>query len=799
MKTHRSERLLLGILLLMQLFISPAGGRDFRYVIISLPSDGFRPMQAVPVPGGLRQGFNETDLANAFDLTAYALQDTTNYGQYFPGAKPWKGLVFDVVEHWTADSLARLCHLQGRDWEKARLPEVMSRALGADFCAAQPNEANSAGPYNNYLPLTFRGRNCQVIWDKMDKLTAYLQEPGTVGYVGTSSVYVMDYAMGNVRHVVLVRTGRGNYVLFLLTRDLVCLQAPQVLPPYFESPEAKAALAAEASRQPVRMDTVASLHGCEGVYPWVAMHAGLGSVAEDSVPQSMLFRMGYSEYDLANAFSYRTVLVRDSAEYCARMGIDEQTDTVLILRTVKAWDADSVAQSLGIKAKRWKRQRMNKVLPKLLGKDFDISMAWRLGRVPDYVDHNLRHYTYQGRNLQPIWDNWSHLDTDKRDQYPVTGGGVTSYYYTFDYLMHDARHMVLCRTPRGNYLLLLLTRPVWSVAKDSPSVPSVPQSKRSKEATNLLNYLERISGKQMLSGTMANVAWNDNEALWVYSHTRKYPAINCVDYLHLYASRPGSWIDYGQTQGLEDWWAQNGIVAAMWHWSVPANNGKDYTFTPGEGPEQTSFDVTKINDPASPEYAQMMADIDKVADYLLLLKRKNIPVIWRPLHEAGGQWFWWGRDREAFKKLWRTMYERFEQKGLDNLIWVWTLAVPWNRELADGADWYPGDAYVDVVGYDMYGVKDGARCAAAYSFLKQTWPDKLVALSECGAVAPMSEQWDAGARWVWFMPWYEYERTNDVHAPAFKEEAHGHADADWWRAAVSDERVITRDEVPSLK
>lgn len=81
----------------------------------------------------------------------------------------------------------------------------------------------------------------------------------------------------------------------------------------------------------------------------------------------------------------------------------------------------------------------------------------------------------------------------------------------------------------------------------------------------------------------------------------------------------------------------------MWHWNMLANDGTNYTCTPGSKPEETSFDITQIDDETSVEYQRMVADIDKVADYLLLLQQKNIPVIWRPLHEAGGGWFWWGK------------------------------------------------------------------------------------------------------------------------------------------------------------
>ena len=75
----------------------------------------------------------------------------------------------------------------------------------------------------------------------------------------------------------------------------------------------------------------------------------------------------------------------------------------------------------------------------------------------------------------------------------------------------------------------------------------------------------------------------------------------------------------------------------------------------------------------------------------------------------------------------------------------------------------------------------------------------MVTMSECGNVAPIGQQWDAGAHWSWFTTWYDYERTKDVNSAAFMEDSHQHADADWWRAVLEDERVLTRDELPSLK
>lgn len=315
---------------------------------------------------------------------------------------------------------------------------------------------------------------------------------------------------------------------------------------------------------------------------------------------------------------------------------------------------------------------------------------------------------------------------------------------------------------------------------------------RSPEAQALLRYLLSIDGRQTLSGTMANVNWNTNEAQWVYRHTGRWPALNCFDYIHHMASQPGGWIDYRDTRTVEEWHAAGGIVAAMWHWNVPASGREGYAFYAKE----TDFDVRKVLDERSPEYARLVADIDSVAAYLALLRDRRIPVLWRPLHEAGGGWFWWGRDAEACRCLWRLMHRRFAEAGLDNLIWVFTPAAPWQQPLSEGMRWYPGDEYVDIVGYDIYNVPDGATCHAAYyAALHRECPTKPVALTECGHVAEMGSQWQAGARWLFFMPWYDHGRTKDPAAPAFASPEHGHASASWWQEAWTHDYVLSRDQV----
>ncbi len=215
------------------------------------------------------------------------------------------------------------------------------------------------------------------------------------------------------------------------------------------------------------------------------------------------------------------------------------------------------------------------------------------------------------------------------------------------------------------------------------------------------------------------------------------------------------------------------------------NNGtaldpnKDYAFYKAD----TEFDATNATVEGTWENKVFTEDLKNAAAYLKLLRDADIPVLWRPFHEAAGGWFWWGKDAASFKSLWIAMFNYFKTEGLDNLIWVWTTE-------GDDADWYPGDQYVDIVGRDIYN-KETADCVSEYTSIAGNYGNKIVSLSECGTVGLISEQWASGARWSWFMPWYD--GTNEDGSPVV------HADEAWWKDAMSQEFVVSREDLPSME
>lgn len=215
------------------------------------------------------------------------------------------------------------------------------------------------------------------------------------------------------------------------------------------------------------------------------------------------------------------------------------------------------------------------------------------------------------------------------------------------------------------------------------------------------------------------------------------------------------------------------------------NNGtaldpnKDYAFYKAD----TEFDAANATVEGTWENKVFTEDLKNAAAYLKLLRDADIPVLWRPFHEAAGGWFWWGKDAASFKSLWIAMFNYFKTEGLDNLIWVWTTE-------GNDADWYPGDQYVDIVGRDVYN-KETADCVSEYTSIAENYGNKIVSLSECGTVGLISEQWASGTRWSWFMPWYD--GTNEDGSPVV------HADEAWWKDAMSQEFVVSREELPSME
>lgn len=327
----------------------------------------------------------------------------------------------------------------------------------------------------------------------------------------------------------------------------------------------------------------------------------------------------------------------------------------------------------------------------------------------------------------------------------------------------------------------------------------------------LYNFLVDVYGKYTLTGQYSgdNAYPLDNAMLYDQSRTFKeiqrvcgdLPAILGLDLIECSPSR----VAHGSSEGdrfltaAKAWDEAGGIVTIAWHWNAPEKylvGSADYPWYRGFYTEATQgLDLAKIMSGEDKEgYDLLVSDIDAIAAELQKLEDADIPVLWRPLHEAGGDptwnnpWFWWGSGGAGpYKELWILMYDRLTNHwGLDNLIWVWN---------GQNVGWYPGDEYCDMISVDIY--------ADAYDYSSQdqrfnyildaTETNKIVALSENGVLFDVDTAFDEGSRWAWFAVWSgEYALDGHLLSTIYTAE-------EQWKKTYQSERALTLSELPDWR
>lgn len=341
------------------------------------------------------------------------------------------------------------------------------------------------------------------------------------------------------------------------------------------------------------------------------------------------------------------------------------------------------------------------------------------------------------------------------------------------------------------------------------SKPVTPEPTES--ALKLYNFILANFKKHVISGVMTERPFENNgqytpqdyssqtELKYIYDASGKNVVLVGFDFLHASGKNSDQQWYQGYTHASLEMaktvWNAGGIPQFNWHWKDPMMDVEAfYTESSGNTPF-TTFSITKAYDEKnekwktdSDEYKAIIRDLEMIADSLLTLQEAGVALMWRPLHEAAGKWFWWGSDgAKPCVALYKLMFDIFvNQKNLHNLIWVWT-----TDEAGDALDWYPGDEYVDVVGRDYYYYPREANHASlvgSFETVKEIFGGrKIVTLSENGSVPYPDEMKADGAYWSWFMPWYgDYAMegwANDNNAES-------------WKKVMNDEYTLTLEDMP---
>lgn len=354
-------------------------------------------------------------------------------------------------------------------------------------------------------------------------------------------------------------------------------------------------------------------------------------------------------------------------------------------------------------------------------------------------------------------------------------------------------------TPSWGYVdidCLILTAAATPITEDTYKVePALVNPNADENTKRLYKFLCDIYGKYSLAGQYADEGRASSEYEKITAKTGKTFAVLGLDMGNYSLGSKAHGAESKTVEYAYDWYKNaGGIVQFCWHWTTP----EDYAVNAGDQPWYSSFykegsklDLDKImNGEDDAAYQLLMDDIDNMATELARLRDAGVPVLWRPLHEAAGGWFWWGNcEPESYKKLWNVMYDKMtNEHNLTNLIWVW-----------NGQDpaWYPGDETVDINGWDIYaGNHVDSSQSGRFDDMATNYgtKPKLIALTENGCVMDPDKVFNDNARWLFWGTWSD-PFTMKLGVVINDE----YTTVELLTKAYNHERVLTLDELPDLQ
>lgn len=268
---------------------------------------------------------------------------------------------------------------------------------------------------------------------------------------------------------------------------------------------------------------------------------------------------------------------------------------------------------------------------------------------------------------------------------------------------------------------------------------------------------------------------------------------------------------------IRDWMVEayrmGAVNTVSWHADNPVSGGSTW---------DTTAAVHAIL-PGGSHHGLYRRWLDRLADFFLSVRTPDgalVPIVFRPFHEMSGGWFWWGSGHatpEDYRSLWRFTVEYLrDERGAHHLLWAYsTGALADFREPDRYWTWYPGDDYVDILGFDDYFTlqQEGgpAALAADLAWLAEQAEarGKVPALTETGyETVPDPDWWTdrllaalttepAARRIAWVLVWRNANAARD-RAGHFYAPYAGHASAADFVRFKEQPLVLFADELPPL-
>lgn len=312
--------------------------------------------------------------------------------------------------------------------------------------------------------------------------------------------------------------------------------------------------------------------------------------------------------------------------------------------------------------------------------------------------------------------------------------------------------------------LILLTAAmvlIASCASDQAGNAGPANKSATAETVNMLAGLKAITEKGIMFGHQDDLAYGIG---WVYPDgvsdvkkvTSDYPAVYGMDLGHIELDSPVN-LDSVPFEDMRTFakeiWSRRGVITFSWHADNPLTDSSAWDIT-------SDLAVASVL-PGGENHDKYRTWLDKVAAFFSSLTDNDgvaIPVIFRPYHEHTGSWFWWGQElctTEEFISLWRFTFTYLcEEKGLHNLLFAYSSGSSF-RNAEQYLERYPGDDYVDLLGFDYYQMGENGK----KNFINQVDRElgivtgvaadhgKLAALTEAGFEGLPDSTWWTGTLW----------------------------------------------------
>ncbi|HEY0904445.1 MAG TPA: glycosyl hydrolase [Marmoricola sp.] len=215
---------------------------------------------------------------------------------------------------------------------------------------------------------------------------------------------------------------------------------------------------------------------------------------------------------------------------------------------------------------------------------------------------------------------------------------------------------------------------------------------------------------------------------------------------------------------------QGAVLSASWHMPNP--------HTGGRFDDRAWHDLSALLDPTSAEYARFWADVDAKLELLRRFQDAGVAVVLRPLHEANGGWFWWGKPNPTtYKDLWSALQQRAWDAGVHNVVWAYSFNAVTDSGVTDPVQLLP--RRVDLAGIDAYD-PEAARGTSGDAIPLRGYASvaarvKRMAMTEVGPRDSLSGTWNPAtitrvarglsSRPAWALLWFDDLPPN---APLYK-------------------------------